>query len=49
MTLLRNLSAEGLTIALITHDAEVAAFADRTVTMRDGVVVEDVMNRQVAA
>ena len=49
MALLRQLSREGLTIVLITHDAEVAAFAERTVTMRDGRVVEDVMNARVAA
>lgn len=49
MALLKHLSAEGLTIVLITHDAEVAAYADRVVTMRDGRVVEDRMNEGVAA
>lgn len=49
MALLKRLSSEGLTIVLITHDAEVAAYADRVVTMRDGRVVEDIMNAKVAA
>lgn len=49
MALLKKLSAEGLTIVLITHDAEVAAYADRIVTMRDGRVVEDRLNEKVAA
>lgn len=31
---------EGHTIVLITHDREVAAHADRTISIRDGVIVE---------
>ena len=49
MALLTRLSREGLTIVLITHDPEVATYADRVVTMRDGKIVEDVMNERVAA
>jgi putative ABC transport system ATP-binding protein len=36
--------AEGATVVLVTHDARVAAFADREVIVRDGLVV----TRQVA-
>ncbi len=32
---------EGLTIVLVTHEADVAAYADRIVTMRDGKIVSD--------
>ncbi|HVB82125.1 MAG TPA: ABC transporter permease [Candidatus Binataceae bacterium] len=32
---------QGLTIALVTHDAELAAFAARVVTLRDGLIVSD--------
>lgn len=49
MALLVRLSRDGLTIVLITHDAEVAAYADRIVTMRDGQIVEDVMTGKAAA
>ncbi len=31
----------GLTIVLVTHDAEVAAFADRVVLLRDGAIIAD--------
>ena len=32
--------AEGTTVVLVTHDARVAAFADREVIVRDGLVVD---------
>jgi putative ABC transport system ATP-binding protein len=32
----------GITVILVTHEAEVAAYADRLVRMRDGHIVEDV-------
>jgi putative ABC transport system ATP-binding protein len=39
MILLKELNEErGLTVLVVTHDAEVAAFADRIVTLRDGAV-----------
>ena len=36
--LLARLNAEGSTILYVTHDLELAARAQRTVTIRDGVV-----------
>ncbi len=36
--LVRN---QGLTVILVTHEAEIAAYADRAVRMRDGRIVED--------
>jgi putative ABC transport system ATP-binding protein len=39
--LLGELHVEGLTIILVTHDPNVAAHADRLVTVRDGRLVED--------
>ena len=39
MTLLRELNQEsGVTLLVVTHDPEVAAFADRIVVLRDGTV-----------
>lgn len=41
MALLTELSENGHTIILITHDADVAAHADRIVEMRDGHILSD--------
>ena len=42
MTLLSELvDQEGLTIVLVTHEQEVAAYAKRVIRMRDGRVIED--------
>ncbi|HVN27879.1 MAG TPA: ABC transporter permease [Candidatus Binataceae bacterium] len=42
MTTLQRLNIErGVTVILVTHDAEVAEYADRVITLRDGVIVSD--------
>src|SRR5690606_26018875 len=41
IALLENLSAQGHTIILITHDAKVAAHAHRLIEIRDGVIISD--------
>ena len=33
---------QGVTIIVVTHEADIAAYADRTLTMRDGEIVADV-------
>ena len=43
-----RLREEGKTIVLITHDPEVAAWADRTVHIRDGKLLTDEEEREVA-
>ncbi len=41
--LLERNKAAGTTLVLVTHDAEVAAMADRKIVLRDGQVVEDTL------
>ena len=42
MSIFRELNREkGLTILLVTHEAEVAVYAERIINFRDGRVVED--------
>jgi len=41
MKLLRELNQHGRTIVLITHEPDIAAFAQRVVRLRDGVIVSD--------
>ena len=50
MDLLVGLAREGgTTVVLVTHDARVAAYADRVVLVRDGVVSVDMGSTTVAA
>ena len=41
LKLLRDLNQQGRTIVLITHEADIAAFAQRVVRLRDGVIISD--------
>ena len=41
MALLKELSEKGHTVVLITHDPEVARYADRQVEIRDGEIIAD--------
>jgi putative ABC transport system ATP-binding protein len=41
LALLAGLNKEGVTIVIVTHNAEIAAAADRTITLRDGAIVSD--------
>ena len=45
MAILQRLNVEqGLTIVLVTHESDIAAYAGRTLMMRDGLLVEDRRN-----
>ena len=49
MRTLRALNLErGVTVAVVTHEADIAAYADRIITLRDGRIVSDVPNARVA-
>ncbi len=41
MALFQRLNAEGMTIIVVTHDAEIASFAGRVLGFRDGKLVDD--------
>jgi putative ABC transport system ATP-binding protein len=41
MALLQQLNREGITIVLVTHEHDIANFAGRIISFRDGKVVED--------
>jgi len=41
LALFSRLHRTGLTVVLVTHDAEVAAHAERTIRLRDGAIVAD--------
>ncbi len=44
MALLQELNREGITIVLVTHEHDIADFAGRVISFRDGRVVEDRAN-----
>jgi putative ABC transport system ATP-binding protein len=51
MRLFQNLNAQGITIILVTHEADIAEYAQRKIVFRDGGVIADeriTMRRGVA-
>lgn len=44
MALMQKLSGKGMTIVIVTHEPEIAGFANRIITFRDGRVLSDVPN-----
>jgi len=49
MNLFGELHSNGQTIMLVTHEHDIAEHAQRTVTLRDGVIAADVPNTSIAA
>lgn len=41
MKLLVELNAEGKTVIIVTHEEEIAAYADRIITLKDGLIIDD--------
>jgi putative ABC transport system ATP-binding protein len=49
MAILQGLVAQGKTVILVTHEADIAAYASRVVTLRDGQMVDDRQQTPVRA
>lgn len=47
MALFQELNGQGITIIMVTHEPDIAAYAKRQVTFRDGAIIDDRLNRQV--
>lgn len=45
MALMQKLNQQGMTIVMVTHEADIAAFATRIITFRDGSVISDIGNK----
>ncbi len=48
MGLMQDLNAQGITIIVITHEDEVAAYANRVIEFKDGRIISDKRNAEVA-
>jgi putative ABC transport system ATP-binding protein len=46
MGLLDELVSKGITVVLVTHDADVGNHADRIIRLRDGLIISDELNRK---
>jgi putative ABC transport system ATP-binding protein len=49
MRLLTELNAQGMTIVMVTHESDIAAWAKRRIVFRDGRIVEDELQAPRAA
>jgi putative ABC transport system ATP-binding protein len=47
MALVQELNAQGRTIVFVTHEPDIAAFSNRTITLRDGKIIKDASNENV--
>jgi putative ABC transport system ATP-binding protein len=47
MAIIQNLNKMGKTIVFVTHEPDIAAFSSRTITLKDGLVISDIVNEKV--
>jgi putative ABC transport system ATP-binding protein len=48
MTMLEGLNREGITIILVTHEADIAAYAQREILLKDGQLLSDRATRRMS-
>jgi putative ABC transport system ATP-binding protein len=49
MAILQGLVAQGKTVILVTHEADIAAYASRVITLRDGLIIDDRQQTPISA
>ena len=47
MSLIQELNKQGKTIVFVTHEPDIAAFSNRTITLKDGKVIKDSKNENI--
>ncbi len=47
MMLIQELNAQGKTIVFVTHEPDIATFSKRTITLKDGKIIKDIVNNNV--
>lgn len=49
MTLFQKLNSEGKTIAFVTHEPDIASFCSRNIFLRDGTLLNETLNKNIAS
>ncbi|HWO26630.1 MAG TPA: ABC transporter ATP-binding protein [Kofleriaceae bacterium] len=49
MAILQGLVSQGKTVILVTHEADIAAYASRVITLRDGLIIDDRKQTPISA
>ena len=44
MSLMQDLNQKGMTVIFVTHEPDIAAFSNRTIFLRDGLIQKDLIN-----
>ena len=47
MSLFQELNSQGMTIAFVTHEPDIATFSSRTLVLKDGNIIDDIKNLDV--
>ena len=47
MALFQELNQKGITITFVTHEPDIAAFSNRTIILKDGLIMQDYKNHKV--